>query len=264
MIICAVDEPSTVHRKTRPALTRREMDLESALGTFATILHDIRNPLAAIRIGAESLVGAKLPEPQIRRLAHNLHEASVRIQELLEGYMELGRMQESPLPRSHLRSLIAHAVDRIGAVAEAQFVTVIQDVPADQFVTVDRCRIGSVLSNLLANALEAMPAGGTIHISAALEDASGGGQSSRHGTRNCAGNSRPPVSTVCDGAQTERMGPRPGPVAPGGNGPGRRDVAGVFTARGSLFRVQPAGFAGLKPGACRPGQWRRLQTSLLS
>ena len=41
-----------------------------------------------------------------------------------------------------------------------------QDVSVDLVVTVDRGRIGSVLANLLANALEAMPNGGLIHISA--------------------------------------------------------------------------------------------------
>ena len=51
-------------------------------------------------------------------------------------------------------------------MAEAQSVAIVQDVCADLAAIVDRGRIGSVLTNLLTNALEAMPAGGLIQITA--------------------------------------------------------------------------------------------------
>src|SRR5581483_3081847 len=59
---------------------------------------------------------------------------------------------------------------RISAIAEAQSVRVMEEVPEDLEVNVDQSRIGSVLANLLVNALEAMPGGGWIHISAAAEE----------------------------------------------------------------------------------------------
>lgn len=165
----AVGEPRTTYcRKTKPTPTHADVDLrnEATLGTFAmSIVHDLRNPLAAIHGGAEMLNGSQLPEQQVRRLARNMYNASVRIQELLQDYVDLCRTRESQPHPSNLRSLVAHAVDRIAAVAEAQSVVVVQDVPADLVVTLDRRRIGSVLANLLANALEAMPTGGSIHIS---------------------------------------------------------------------------------------------------
>ena len=40
-----------------------------------------------------------------------------------------------------------------------------QDIPGDLCITVHRARIDSVLANLLGNALDAMPDGGSIHIS---------------------------------------------------------------------------------------------------
>jgi signal transduction histidine kinase len=165
----AAGEPLTADcRKTRPAPAHAVPDLrnEAALGTLAmSVVHDLRNPLAAIHTAAEMLSASQLPEQQLRRLARNICKASVRIQELLQDYVDLRRMGESQPRPSSLRSLVAHSVDRIAAVAEAQSVVVVQDVPADHVVTLDRRRIGSVLNNLLANALEAMPAGGSIHIS---------------------------------------------------------------------------------------------------
>jgi signal transduction histidine kinase len=176
MIMFAVDEPRTAQgRKTQPAPTHAGVDLrnEAALGTLAmSVVHDLRNPLAAIHSGAEMLNGSQLPEQQVRRLARNMHNASVRIQELLEDYVDLCRTRKSQPCPSNLRSLVAHSVDRIAAVAEAQSVVVVQDVPADQVVTLDRRRIGSVLANLLANALDAMPTGGSIHISTIAAESS--------------------------------------------------------------------------------------------
>ena len=158
-----------VDMKTKPIPTHAGVDLRNvaALGTLTmSFVHDLRNPLAAIHNGAEMLSGSQLPEQQVRRLTRTMYSASVRIQELLQDYVDLCRRRESGRHPSNLHNLVAHAVDSIAAVAEAQSVVVVQDVPADLAVILDSRRIGSVLANLLANALEAMPTGGSIHISA--------------------------------------------------------------------------------------------------
>jgi two-component system, NtrC family, sensor histidine kinase HydH len=157
---CRISAPAPTHSG---ADQRNEVDL----GTLAmSIVHDLRNPLAAVHIGAELLNGSPLPEHQVRRLARSMYSASVRIQELLQDYVNLHRTRERQPHSISLRSLVAQSVDRITAVAEAQSVVVVEEVPADLVVTVDRRQIGSVLANLLVNALEAMPTGGSIHISA--------------------------------------------------------------------------------------------------
>jgi signal transduction histidine kinase len=169
MNMLAAGEPRTaLCMKAGPTPTQSGVDLriEAALGTLAmSIVHDLRNPLATIHSGAEMLNNSQLPERQVRRLASNMHSASVRIQELLQDYVEQCRTKGSRRHPSNLRSLVAEAVDRIAAAAEAQSVVVVQDVPADLVLTVDDSRIRSVLINLLANALEAMPTGGSIRIS---------------------------------------------------------------------------------------------------
>ncbi len=138
----------------------------AALGSIAmSIVHDLRNPLAAIHTGAEMLSESQLTDHQIRRVARNIYNASVRIQELLEDYADRCRL-DTQLGRWNLRSLVSHAVGKILSVAETQSVVVIQEIPASLIVNVDRRRIASVFANLFTNALEAMPDGGLIHISA--------------------------------------------------------------------------------------------------
>src|SRR5512134_3465492 len=164
-----------VGRKTKPIPIQAGVDLRNvaALGTLAmSFVHDLRNPLTAIHNGTEILNRSQLPEQQVRRLTRNMYNASVRIQELLQDYVDLCRTRESQPHPSNLRGLVANAVDRIAAAAEAQSVVVVQDVPADLVVTLNRRRIDSVLANLLTNALEAMPTGGSICISAMVTESS--------------------------------------------------------------------------------------------
>jgi signal transduction histidine kinase len=130
------------------------------------VVHDLRNPLAAIHVGAEMLKVSQFSEEQVRRLARNIYAASVEIRERLQEYVDLCRTTDAQPRPYDVRTVVGDAVHRIAAVAEAQAVTVVQDIPADLVLILDRGRIGSVLGNLLNNALEAMPAGGLIHISA--------------------------------------------------------------------------------------------------
>jgi signal transduction histidine kinase len=131
-----------------------------------SIVHDLRNPLSAIHGSAEILIGSKLSEPQLHKVARNLYGASVRMRELLDEFLNRHRAAERGLEPAGLRELVASAVDKIALAAESQSVHIMQSVPDNLMVAVDRPRIQRVLVNLLVNALDAMPGGGTIRISA--------------------------------------------------------------------------------------------------
>jgi signal transduction histidine kinase len=169
-----LDERRTAHGKEGKLTStdgRAELRSEAAMDMLATaVFHDLRSPLAAIHCGAEMLTRSYLPEQQARHVARSIYNASVRIQQLLQDYVDLCRTGVSQPHPCHVRSLVGHAVERIAAAAETQSVVVVQDIPDDLVVTLNRRRIGSVLANLLANALEALPAGGSIHISTMLTD----------------------------------------------------------------------------------------------
>jgi signal transduction histidine kinase len=57
----------------------------------ASILHDLRNPVAAISGAAEMLVDADLPPAHVKRLAGNIYRASQRIQEMLQDELNISR-----------------------------------------------------------------------------------------------------------------------------------------------------------------------------
>lgn len=131
-----------------------------------SILHDLRNPLATVNAGAEMLVGSGLSEPLVRRIARNMYCASVQMRELLDEFFDRSRGAEQDIEPSDIRELVTSAVNQIAVSAESRSVDIVQIVPEGLAIALDRRRISRVLVNLLVNALEAMPKGGTIHISA--------------------------------------------------------------------------------------------------
>jgi signal transduction histidine kinase len=130
------------------------------------MVHDLRNPLTTIQGSAEMLVSSSLSGPQIHRLARNMYGATIRMKELLDEIFSLcGATEKESIG---LCELVEGAVNKITLIAESQSVRIVQNVEDNLVVSADRQRIQRVLVNLLVNALEALPNGGTIQISAVL------------------------------------------------------------------------------------------------
>lgn len=136
---------------------------------ITSLLHDLRNPLSAIHGSAEVLISSRLSEPQVHRIARNLYGASVRMKELLDEVLTRYRGSGRGVEPSDIWGLVTSAVDKVALVAEAQSVQIVQNIPENLVITLDRQRIERVLVNLLVNALDVMPGGGNIQISAIPE-----------------------------------------------------------------------------------------------
>jgi signal transduction histidine kinase len=138
----------------------------ASLAAVVSIVHDLRNPLATIHGSAEMLAGSRFSQPQVQRIARNMYCASIRMRELLEEFLERSRVAEKGREPCDLSELVTSAVEKIAVTVEFQSVHIVQVVPEGLIVVLDRRLMRRVLVNLLVNALEVMPNGGTIHISA--------------------------------------------------------------------------------------------------
>ena len=141
----------------------------SCVPEVASLVHDLRNPLTAIHGAAELLAGSRLSQPQIHRIARNMYGASLRMKELLDELLNRWASREREAEFCDFRDLIASAVDKIAVIAESQSVRIVQNLPERLVIAVERHRMESVVVNLLVNALEAMPTGGSIDISAVFD-----------------------------------------------------------------------------------------------
>lgn len=150
-------------RRARAELIRQERI--STIGQLSTsIVHDLRNPLAAIYAGAEMLMDSNLPEEQTKRLARNIYRASRGIQDMLQQLLNVARGKSDVSEMCGLRDVIGAAWAVVAPAADARHVELAADVPETQECPMSRARMERVFSNLFENAIEAMRSGGTISI----------------------------------------------------------------------------------------------------
>ena len=155
-------------RQARENLIQQERI--STIGRLsASIVHDLRNPLAAIYGGAEMLVDGELPPSHVKRLAGNIYRASRRIQELLQDLLDVSRTKTRQPEMCRLRDVASAACDALAAAAEAQHVAVSNTIPQDIEVPLEANRMERAFVNLIGNALEAMPEGGEVRIWASVD-----------------------------------------------------------------------------------------------
>lgn len=157
-------------RNARDELIRQER-ISTIARLSSSIVHDLRNPLAAIYGGSEMMVDSDLPAAQVKRLAGNIYRASRRIQELLQDLVDVSRGKTRGAEVCRVREVIAAAVESVASAAEGKRVHIVQRVsPESLELPAERARLERVLVNLMSNAIEAMPAGGEIRISASEAD----------------------------------------------------------------------------------------------
>jgi signal transduction histidine kinase len=155
--------------KAREDLIRQERI--ATIGRLSTsIIHDLRNPLAAIYGGAEMLVDAKLSGAQVERLAANIYRASRQVQSLLQELADVTQGRAHAREVCRLREVVTAAYEPLAAVAESRGVTVRIDLEEDVELPLDRSPMERVFQNLLSNAIEAMPNGGSVSVRADRRD----------------------------------------------------------------------------------------------
>ncbi len=158
-------------RSAREELIRHERI--STIGRLSTsLVHDLRNPLAAIYGGAEMLVDDDLSPGQVKRLALNIYRSSRRVQEMLQDLADVTRGKGHGAEPCRLRDLVNAALEQHAGVADSHNVTVESEIPEDIEVPLERSRMERVFANLMSNALDAMPDGGRVHVSATREESS--------------------------------------------------------------------------------------------
>jgi signal transduction histidine kinase len=151
--------------KAREELIRQERI--STIGRLSTsIVHDLRNPLAAINGGAEMVVDSDLSDAQVRRLASNIYRASRQVQNLLQELADVTQGRAHARETCRLREVVQAACEPLAPSAESSRVRVSIDVADDLELPLDRSPMERVFQNLIGNAIEAMPEGGSVVVRA--------------------------------------------------------------------------------------------------
>ncbi|MGC8827615.1 MAG: sensor histidine kinase, partial [Anaerolineae bacterium] len=138
----------------------------------ANVAHELRTPLTSVKGYLEGLMDEVIPAAP--ETYERLHREVNRLERLIDDLLELNRV-EAGVYELHrqpvsVQELVRSAVERLDLQFREKGVRLVHQVPADlPRVMVDVGRIGQVLMNLLGNALQYTPAGGTVTISALQE-----------------------------------------------------------------------------------------------
>ncbi len=136
-----------------------------SLGSIATSLaHEIRNPIAAIRLHGQLL---EQTEPVGAGLI--VYEAA-KIEDLLNQWMFLARPEPPRKTEIALVDLIAQTVRVLAPAADHAKVRIVVTGSPSRLVQVDIQRLGQVFHNIILNAIQAMPEGGTLSITVLEKD----------------------------------------------------------------------------------------------
>ncbi len=135
----------------------------------ANISHELKTPVGALSVLAETLVGETDPAV-VRRLADRMQAEAGRVAQTIDDLLELSRIEagESSEPEEvPIRAVVTEAVDRTRYAGE-QLGVALEMEPVDAALTVlgDRRQLVSAVSNLCHNAVKYSDTGTTVSVRA--------------------------------------------------------------------------------------------------
>ena len=156
----------------RLELNVRQREKLAAIGNLAAgIAHEIRNPLSSIK-GYVTYFGSLFEEGSENRKAAEIMAGEVdRVNRVISELLEFARPSDLKLRKTDLLELIDHSLRIVSHEAEFARVHLTKTFKGTlPELIIDPDRITQVLLNLLINAIQAMPEGGELILTAELEE----------------------------------------------------------------------------------------------
>jgi two-component system sensor histidine kinase HydH len=153
-------------REERHQLEMVQQENLARLGEMGAMLaHEIRNPLAGIK-GFAQVIEKKPSEERNSKFAQRIVTEVLRLETLVSDLLAYARSDRFTTSTVDLKELIDHTVALVRPEADQLRVSVKNDFPAGLRTMGNQDRLGQLLLNLAKNALQAMPDGGLLRISA--------------------------------------------------------------------------------------------------
>lgn len=133
-----------------------------------SLAHEIKNPLSVIRMNME-LLAEELGEPHTPRERRALNKVEVvqkqctRLESLLNDFLKFARLRSLDLRAGSLNDQVDRVLTLFAPQAAEQGVEIVRYLDPDlPSLLLDAETLQAALVNLVKNALEAMPEGGTL------------------------------------------------------------------------------------------------------
>jgi len=168
VVAIAIERAHFLEERKASELTRQSEQLKTAL--LASLGHDLRTPLTAIRVAASNIVAPGLTSEDRAGQSELILTEVERLTRLFENTLEMARIDAGAVATesrwTHPSEIVAAARDQVEHTLGAHQVTVSieQDVP----VRLDPRLTASALAHLLENAAQYSPGGSSIDVDARM------------------------------------------------------------------------------------------------
>lgn len=165
----AIERDLLAEERTRARIAERSDQLKSTL--LSAVSHDLRTPLASIKMSATSLLQPGISwSPEDRDdLLHAIDEEADRMNQLITNLLDLSRVEAGELRLNadwhDAGELINLATESVATLVAGRrlLITLPPDLP---MIWCDAVKIVQVFVNLLQNAAKYSPAGSAVSVSA--------------------------------------------------------------------------------------------------
>jgi PAS domain S-box-containing protein len=136
---------------------------------IATLAHELRNPLAAIRTASSVLGSTSNTPPHVDEMTAVIDRQSSQLVRLIDDLLDISRISRGVMALKRkdidIGGIVRQTVADARGACEGKGVKLSGAVsPAPILANVDRVRIAQVVSNLLHNAFQFTPSGGQIRV----------------------------------------------------------------------------------------------------
>jgi len=146
----------------------KKADRLAAIGELsARIAHEIRNPLASVSGSVQLIAQGGGIAAGDKKLLDIVQRETERLNGLITDFLAYARPKRPVKVTVNLKGFMGNLIALLVTDPRFERVKILDDCPDDLSVEVDRDQFQQVFWNLLMNAAEAMPAGGTVSIKAA-------------------------------------------------------------------------------------------------
>ena len=160
-----------VRDTTELARLRESLRISEAFSTLGSLVagvaHQVRNPLFTISATLDTLDAMGASSEQHSLFVSVLRQQVQRLDAVMQDLLKFGRPQDLVLQPASVSALAREAVEACRLTAEKAGVTVdldwTNDVACD--LCVDSAKLFGAIQNVIENAVQHSPSGGTVHVS---------------------------------------------------------------------------------------------------
>ncbi|BCS32224.1 hypothetical protein TBR22_A14340 [Luteitalea sp. TBR-22] len=165
----AVERVQMLEERRKAAHTRQSEALKTTL--LASIGHDLRTPLTAIRVGAENLRSGDLPPDEREAQASIVLSEVARLDRLFQNLLDMARLDAGAVAAERRRTHPSEIVEAARAQAAPALLghRVEVEEGGEVAVRVDPRLTAAALAHVLENAAQYAPVGTAIHVTTRID-----------------------------------------------------------------------------------------------